>query len=109
MSINLKRQKRKANATVEALLEAAKAKLLAKLTPEQTEQARLWAIEEGHILPNEPFSTITSTKLFPGAVRFCGDPVNKATYYTARRALLADYEIFMEALKLNQEKDNIPV
>lgn len=94
-----KAKARRVMPTVESLLDSAKTKLLAKLTLQQQMRSTSIAREQGHILPTETIADISTTHLFPLAVKFCGEPVNKSTYATARRALLADYEIFMQALQ----------
>lgn len=100
MPINLQKLLRKdAPSSVESLLDSAKAKLLEQLTDADLLKAWTLSKRSGWLLPTEPFSHITTTLLFPLAVKFCGEPVNDATHYTARRALRNDYEKFMALLK----------
>jgi hypothetical protein len=108
MPIVTPKPKRDNRTTVEALLDAAKAKLIAKLTPEQKEEAWFQAVKEGTLLPTEEFDDIPVTALFPLASKFAGPPVNSATYATARRALLADYEILMQSLKTKKKEPQCP-
>lgn len=101
MPITLHKAKRADNlTTVEALLDMAKAKMLSKLDAKGlTLKAWVCARREEWLLPGEPLSAISLTHLFPLASKFAGPPVNKATYATAQRALLADHDILMEQLR----------
>jgi len=90
--------------TVEMLLDAAKTKLLAKLELDAFLPIKAWvcARRSAWILPFEPLKAISISHLFPIASKFCGEPVNHATYATARRALLADHDILMEAIRVTE-------
>ncbi len=100
MSISLRKAKTIDNRTsVETLLDMAKAKLLKQLCGPHALNAWVYARRAERILPGELLSDISVSALFPLASKFLGDPVNKSTYATAQRALRADYDIFIEALR----------
>ena len=96
--------------SVESLLDSAKAGLLAELTPEL--QVKAWAlmVRSAQLLPTEPLANVSVTHLFPLASRFFGEPVNQATYDTAKRALDGDRINFMAAVRATEptaeEKQN---
>lgn len=85
--------------TVVSLLDEERQKFWEQLTPAEQLQAWTLALRESWLLPTEPFLSISHTHLFPLASRFLGEPLNNATYNTAKRAVPGDLSYFYALLK----------